>query len=407
MIDLGHTLTYKGMNIFQISYSSNMATQLWISARYMQSLIFLSIPLLFIGKIKVRPYTLLCIFSACTIFLFLSIFVLQNFPDCYREGEGLTPFKKASEYMICCILILSIFFYYRQRDSFDPIFFSFIILSILFTIASEISFTLYLQVDEFTSLLGHIWKIIAYFFVYKAIIELGLQKPYDLLFRNLKQSEERLKKSEEKYRELIEDLHDVVFSISENGEISYISPAAKAFMEYSPQEMVGKKYIDFIHPLDMENIQKQIEKLSSDKLEGEYRLKNKSGEYHWVHTCLKPIMDGDKRTGFRGVIRDITDWKKMQEALRKTENTQVLIQTAGAAAHEINQPLTAIVGFTELLLMRKTLDPYTRDKLEKIYNSSKNIDDIIKKMQNIHHYAIKSYPCGQKIVDFDESIKPN
>lgn len=406
IIDLAHTLTFKGMSIFQISQTSNASTQLWISARYMQSLVFLMIPLL-INKKTLKPYTLLTIFMASTVFLFISIFIFQNFPDCYIEGEGLTFFKKVSEYIICFLLTFSIFLYYKKQEHFEPIFFSFIILSILFTIASELSFTLYLYVDEISNLLGHIWKIVAYYFVYKAIIQLGLQKPYDFLFRDLKKSEERLKKTEENYRELIEDIHDAIISLKEDGEILYISPAVKGFLHFTPEEMIGKKYMEFLHPGDMLDLKSQVEKLSSNKLEGEYRIKNKSGEYHWVHACFKPIIEGNKRIGFRGVIRDITEWKKMQDAVRKAENTQVLVQIAGAAAHEINQPLTAIAGFTEILLMRKTLDPYTRDKLEKIYNSSKTIDDIIKKMQNIHQYAIKSYPCGQKIVDFDESIKSN
>lgn len=98
LIDLLHTLAYKGMNIFK-GFDANLPTQLWISARYLESLSFL-VALFFINK-KVNAYSVMTIYAVITVINMLSIFVFKNFPDCYIEGKGLTDFKIYSEYIIC------------------------------------------------------------------------------------------------------------------------------------------------------------------------------------------------------------------------------------------------------------------------------------------------------------------
>jgi hypothetical protein len=93
-LDLVHTLAYKGMGIFP-EYGTNLATQLWIGARYLQSLALLIAPLL-IGR-RLRVNWLLAGYGLVTALLLVSIFYWQNFPVCFVEGVGLTTFKKVSE----------------------------------------------------------------------------------------------------------------------------------------------------------------------------------------------------------------------------------------------------------------------------------------------------------------------
>ncbi len=106
LIDAAHTLSYQGMSIFPGS-NHNIATQLWIGARYMQSIILLISP--FTLKRKISDVLLLSVFLFITILLLATIFVWQTFPDCFREGQGLTTFKKSSEYIICLVLCGSIY----------------------------------------------------------------------------------------------------------------------------------------------------------------------------------------------------------------------------------------------------------------------------------------------------------
>jgi len=206
-LDLVHTLGYKGMAIFK-GYDTNLATQLWIAARYMESLSLLIAPLFFGRAIRIR-----LIFAIYIGVFFLSVgSVFGNiFPTCFVEGTGLTLFKKGSEYIISLILIGAIILLFQKRKEFDEGVFQILIASIAVTIASELAFTFYIHAYGFSNLIGHILKIISFYliykaiietglvrpygllFIYKAIIETGLVRPYGLLFRNLKKSEEDLR----------------------------------------------------------------------------------------------------------------------------------------------------------------------------------------------------------------------
>ena len=122
-IDLIHTLAYKGMGVFSTT-SADLPTQLWIAARYFQSITFL-IATLFIARsiTREKKYDAGIIIGACTAamtLLFASIFVWQNFPQCFIEGTGLTPFKIYSEYLISLILVATIIILYRKREHLDP-----------------------------------------------------------------------------------------------------------------------------------------------------------------------------------------------------------------------------------------------------------------------------------------------
>jgi diguanylate cyclase (GGDEF)-like protein len=118
------------------------------------------------------------------------------------EGVGLTPFKKVSEYVISLILVASAVVLFRKREAFDRKVLDWLIASLVLTIGAELALTFYISVYGFSNLIGHFFKIVAFYFVYKAITEMGLEKPHRLLFRNLKQSETALRNALEEVERL-------------------------------------------------------------------------------------------------------------------------------------------------------------------------------------------------------------
>ncbi len=207
-IDLAHTLAYHGMGIFSIS-RSNLPTQLWVVARYMEGISLIIAPFLLNREIKTAP--VFAAFSAATFFLFLTIFAWRIFPDCFVEGRGLTSFKKTSEYIISFTLLTSIVLLYNKRKEFASNVFTLLIASIIIKVGSELSFTLYDSVFGLPNLIGHFLKIISFYLIYMAIIETGFTRPYDLLFRNLKKSMET--------SEALNRIHEVLHSTLEFSKI--------------------------------------------------------------------------------------------------------------------------------------------------------------------------------------------
>jgi len=193
VLDMVHALAYPGLTLFQDGI--NVPAQLWIASRYVESISFLIAPLLINRKLRVN-YVFIG-YTAVVSFLLIIIFRGNIFPDCFVEGIGLSRFNLISEYSVCLILSVSIFLLIQKRQEFDEGVLQLLIASVVTTIASELAFTMYpVHGYGFSSLIGHFLQILSFYFIYKAIIETGLRKPYHLLFRNLKQSEISLRESE-------------------------------------------------------------------------------------------------------------------------------------------------------------------------------------------------------------------
>jgi len=108
-IDLLHTLTFEGMNIFA-SANYDTSVQLWVVARYIQSVTLLIAFVLLINKKKrIKAGYIFGIYASIVILVLLSIFYFKSFPSCYNVEQGLSNFKIISEYIICFILIITIF----------------------------------------------------------------------------------------------------------------------------------------------------------------------------------------------------------------------------------------------------------------------------------------------------------
>ena len=266
VIDLIHALTYKGMNIFPANSGANMATQLWIAARYMQSISFLLMP--FTVNRRLNYKVIISLFSSITILLLIAIAYWKVFPGCFIEGSGLTSFKIYSEYVISLTFALSMVFLYRKRSFYDAGVFRLLLISIGLLIVSELIFTFYIEVYDFSNVAAHLVRIFSYFLLYKAIIETGLKKPFNLLFRNLKHSELELIKINERLHNELESKNQAEISLKiaveelerSNKELEQFAYIASHDLQ-EPVRMVGnytqlleKKYKDKLDPKALEYI---------------------------------------------------------------------------------------------------------------------------------------------------------
>jgi len=246
IIDLIHTLAYSGMGVF-LEFDANLPTQLWIVARYWQALSYLFATMVIKKKIKANylfaSYIIIIIILLTTIFQ-------GFFPVCYIEGSGLTPFKIISEYAIDTILFVTLIVLYKHKDEFAQEIFLLIVISIIATMISELAFTFYISVFGFSNLIGHIFKIIAFFFVYKAIIKLGIETPFDLLFRKLKLSEESSIEKANQLEQANSEFNQMFNAslplrvISNDCEILRVNETYASLFRLSKEDLIGKKCYD-------------------------------------------------------------------------------------------------------------------------------------------------------------------
>jgi len=190
--DLVHTLAYEGMGVFA-TRGGNLATQLWLVARYFESISFLLAPLFL--KRRVRCGAILAVGGGLTALALLCIFVWRVFPLCFTEQAGLTAFKEISEFIIIGILFAALTTLLQRKSWFDPKVLTWVSVSIVVTIVSEFMFTLYAAPYDRASIVGHFLKLISFYLMYKALVETGLRQPHTLLYRRLKQHESDLQQA--------------------------------------------------------------------------------------------------------------------------------------------------------------------------------------------------------------------
>ncbi len=214
LVDLVHTLAYDGMVVFP-SYDTDLPTQLWLVGRYLHVLALLIAP--FLLARKRRPYWYVAGFGILTTALLTLVFT-GLFPSAYAEGVGLTTFKVVSEYVVCILLLTALGLLWWRRDAFERGVLALLALSIGATVISELLFTVYSSPFGPTNMVGHLFKLITFYLIYKAVVQTALSRPYALLFRELKQSEEALREGERQQRQIADVLQEALLTTPERIE---------------------------------------------------------------------------------------------------------------------------------------------------------------------------------------------
>jgi len=170
-----------------------------------------------------------------------------------------------------------------------------------------------------------------------------------------------LRESEERYRTLVESVSDWVWEVDENVVYTYVSPKIRDFLGYEPGEVLGKTPFDLMPPDEALRVKERFNAYA-DKREPFPAIENvnlhKDGHPVVLETSGVPFFDGDGTfRGYRGVDREIGERKRVEEELRKSEEHLRQLQKfeeigrlAGGLAHHLNNLLTVVTGYSELLL---------------------------------------------------------
>ncbi|MBN2441170.1 MAG: PAS domain S-box protein [Spirochaetales bacterium] len=356
-IDLVHTLSYTGMNIFT-GYDTNLPTQLWIAARYLQSLSLL-ISFIFLKR-KVKTGPVFFGFFVVTSLLIGLIF-FRMFPDCYIEGSGLTLFKKISEYIISVFILISLFLFIKNRSYFDNKVYYLVLASLVATILSELSFTFYISVFGFFNFLGHMFKVAAFYFIYKAIIETSLRSPYKSLFKELKDKSENLKKSEKQYRTLFEYAPIGICIMTMDSTILMANAKLCAFLKSPYNGLTDKKMIDFsIKPHNFTLFLESLQTIGFIE-DFEIQLRRMDNTSFFASLNSITIMFNNAKHLLL-MIQDISQQKSYEQALIEKEDTLVKAndflkdlnerknKLLGMAAHDLRNPISVIQMYSQFLL---------------------------------------------------------
>jgi PAS domain S-box-containing protein len=134
--------------------------------------------------------------------------------------------------------------------------------------------------------------------------------------------EETLRASEERYRELVETIDEVVFAVDAAGMLVYISSAVRQLLGHAPEDGLGQSVMRFVHPDDHAVIVERMRRRAEGEDLGphEYRLLHADGSVRYARISTHPIRRDGRLVEFRGTMVDVHARRMAEEALRESES---------------------------------------------------------------------------------------
>lgn len=373
LLDLAHTLSYKGMPDFVTPSSPEKGIAFWLAARLtvaatLCTASFISTAVL--CKQKCR-YALLFGFSLFTLlFYWLVLFHQSSLPHTFVEGQGLTGFKIACEWGIICLFAIAGWRFWRlAANAPDRNLKIYFFTAAMVFIMSEIFFTQYKTMSDVFNIIGHFYKIIGYFLLYQAVFITTTETPYL-----------ELEQQQIRYRQLFANMTScgVVYRAIDDGNdfiFLEVNHAAERTEKIARENLIGRRVTDLFPDARASGL--------LDKLRLVWRTGQPehfpSNQYQdgriacWRENYLYRLPDGN----LVAIYDDITERKLAEQALQESEkNFRVIFETAAIGMAEadpitgqflrVNMKYCQITGYSAQELLSMTISMITHpDEREK------------------------------------------
>ncbi len=191
---------------------------------------------------------------------------------------------------------------------------------------------------------------------------------------------EALRESEEKYRAIVETSTDWIWAIDLEGRHTFSNERVREILGIGASELLGLSALDLLHPDDVSRVREVLDKSVATGRGWQglaLRWRHRDGTYRWVESNAVAVHDArGNLVGFRGTDRDITERRKLENELVKTQKLEAIGTLAGGIAHDFNNLLQGLFGYISLAklnLGRSDKAEEMLEQAEKALNLSVNL----------------------------------
>lgn len=322
LLDLSHTLSYAGMPDFVTPSSPEKAINFWLAARLLAALAFVWVafwPTHLASWIARRSqyWTLAIVLVIVGVIHYVFLFHPAIIPRTFIEGQGLTPFKITFEYGLIVIYLVAGFGFFKRWRKKREVSDSILAMSALTMAMSEFFFTLYANVTDIYNVAGHIYKIIAFAFLYRALFVETIRHPY-----------ESLEKSEAQYLATLDTLPDLLFEVDKNGVYLSVHAWTERMLAVPAAELIGSR-LDEVLPEEAAAIcYRALEEADKNTISRGHRIKinTPEGQQYFELSVAKKLSLDEQDSTFLILSRNATEsvLHENQVAFETAVNTTLL-----------------------------------------------------------------------------------
>ncbi len=323
LFDAVHTLSYPGMPDIVSANSADKMIWFWLAGRFSVGLGLLWYVLSpadpqagYRDRLVLLGWTL----GAVAAVSYVVFFHKELLPPMFVVGEGLTGLKVALEWLLCGLyLLVAVLFYRSRRDAsvgYDAVT---LFHAMLLMAAGELFFTVYTQVSSTANLLGHVYKVIAYAYLYQAIFAEAVRAP----FVRIAQLNSELRREHDFVTGLIDIAPVIIIVVDAQGVLRRANPYLSQLSGHAPQDLIDRDWVDTLIPprLHQEVRAAYFRTLQVGvRRKATYPMLTKTGEERLIEWSNQLVRDADGQvTGLLGVGQDVTERQKALEALQHSE----------------------------------------------------------------------------------------
>jgi PAS domain S-box-containing protein len=178
----------------------------------------------------------------------------------------------------------------------------------------------------------------------RARLRMESKKHHERLEEEVSLRTKALRESEERYRNLVENMSDAIYVLNEDGTVTYVSPGIEKITGYTPQEIMGRDFRAFFHPETFHQLTRDFENfIAGRRSTGEHVMVKKSGEEIWVRSSSHLIWKEGRPAGIQGILTNIMDLKNVELQLKSKARELEVLNRLGRDLGE-NPSIDAIVN---------------------------------------------------------------